>query len=106
MNFPADIGPARRQLCNGRFTLQRWSGPLTGTIRPRFGRPLWLLPVEGEIVVDGTSAVPGEALLVGSAGNAAAITIAGQLLAACPGGDAIEGLTGLAERLPTAAIAA
>jgi mannose-6-phosphate isomerase len=84
---PAAAGAGRQLLAAGRFVVERWQGPLGGRLAPAPGRPLWLVPLEGRLDVDGLAAVPGEALLVGE-GAASTLRLDGVALAAYPGAGA------------------
>lgn len=84
---------ARHIRCEGgRFVLETWQGPIAGTLAPAPGRPLWLLPLDGHLVVEAVQAIPGEALLIEAGATPVAIQLQGQALAAYPDGDVCDSL--------------
>ncbi|MGL6044220.1 MAG: class I mannose-6-phosphate isomerase [Sandaracinobacteroides sp.] len=104
---PAVAGAGRQIRCaGGRFVLETWLGGMSGTLAPAPERPLWLLPIDGYLDVQGVRATPGEALLVEACAAGASFRLEGTALAAYPGSDPLEGLLQVSEPLSPVAVAA
>lgn len=59
--FPAENG--RLVLAEGKFVLERWLGKRAGRLRPD-DAPVWLVPVDGVMQIDGQAMEAGSAWLV------------------------------------------
>ena len=54
----------REILAEGRaFILERWAGPLSGTLHAEVDRPVWLVPVRGTASIAGMPMLPGSVWL-------------------------------------------
>lgn len=60
--FPAESG--RLVLAEGKFVLERWTGKRAGRLRPGDNAPVWLVPVDGAMQIDGQSMEAGSVWLI------------------------------------------
>ncbi len=91
---PRDLAPGRRlQIEGGKFVVERWTVPMSGTLAASHERPVWLTPLAGAGEAGGEAIAPGGVWLVG--GDATITLGAGiDLLVAYPGADANPTLIG------------
>lgn len=82
---PRDLGAGRKVVAEGSaFVVERWSGGVSGHLRPNGCEGLWLIPVDGDIRLDSHSMPAGSAwILEGEA--ALAMADGADLLVAYPG---------------------
>lgn len=91
---PAALGEGREMLARGRaFQIERWTGPLSATLRAASGRRVWLVPVASGGRIDGRPLAPGTVWLADGPA-ALALEPACELLVAYAGGDVLDDLRG------------
>lgn len=91
---PRDLEPGRRlMVAEGAFVTERWTAARAGTLQATRERPVWLVPLRGEGMLDGQPIGPGGVWLADSA-VPLAVEAGIDLLVAYPGGAVNEGLIG------------
>jgi mannose-6-phosphate isomerase len=91
---PYDLSPGRRLLlAGGAFVVERWTAAATGTLQATHDRPVWLVPLKGDGVLDGGAIGPGGVWL---ADSAVTLSVAEgiDLLITYPGSELIESMLG------------
>ena len=79
----------REVLAHGRaFVVERWLGPMAGTLQPDAGRPVWLVPIKGAGEIGGASMRAGESWLV-EGPSALSLEAEAEILAAYHGGEVV-----------------
>lgn len=89
-NVPREAAPGRLILAEGgAFVLERWTMAESGVLRAPGNKPVWLVPLAGQGMIDGGVLEAGGVWLV----DDSAVIALGEdidLLVAYPGGDAID----------------
>ncbi len=89
---PRKLDGQRTILVEGaKFVLERWRGPVMGTLKVDPARPLWVIPVTGDGALDNARFTAGETWRV-DAPAAIALQEGADLLLAYPGATIIDGL--------------
>lgn len=77
----------------GAFVLERWSHPIAGTLRADKNRPVWLIPLGGEVTIGKDGLAPGTVWLVED-DTSVGVGADGSTLVAYPGGEVRDALVG------------
>ena len=89
---PFELKPGRRILAaGGAFVVERWSDAGSGIIKPMHGKPVWLIPLQGESGVGSETLTRGGVWVV-EGNDGVAFNGRGELLVAYSGGDVCEQL--------------
>lgn len=89
---PRDLAPGRRlQEGGGRFVVERWTAPASGTLAASHDRPVWLVPLKGEGQVGSEAIAPGGVWLADSE-VPISVTNGIDLIVAYPGAEVNEAL--------------